>query len=425
MSVLEKAPRTADIGCSREALAGYLQGCGYWATPEDRQRYGYVLSPSAYLLSPAQQAQLERLAVATHAAVRATNERLCGIAAKKSPSTHEEGRLIGIANSASRSLLRPLDGVREIPPIIKADLVQDPDGGFHIVEADVYNPRGLGFCAFIEGSFQEFSPSASYAGRLNPGPRYIGTWRTARLLEKAKRYGGPCYVVVSEFERFYENAFVAFARLMKPFGVEVELVRERDLARDRGRIPGEGADLLIIPESLNTHPAVREDLLARYREGRLNLFFPPVAYLGSKALLPALRACEGMEEFIPPSALVGRRCGDPREAVDLARPAVLKAAVSSGMKGVWFSDLDPDFGAALGKAEKLGKPTYILQEQVPQEPVPIAVFEDDGSRVVKDYYLRVTAYVSEGGIIDAEVTGRPDRKVHGAPDCIMIPTAFA
>lgn len=69
-------------------------------------------------------------------------------------------------------------------------------------------------------------------------------------------------------------------------------------------------------------------------------------------------------------------------------------------------------------------PNCILQKQVPQVGVPIAVFGDDGARVVQDYYLRIIAYVTADGILDVEVTGRPDRKVHGAPDCIQIPTIF-
>jgi hypothetical protein len=414
MNALAKAPRTADIGCSREQLRTYLQECGYWANEEDEARYHYVLSPSAYILSPSQQTQLDRLGKTTHAAVRAINARLCDIAKEKSPSSHSDARLIGIANSASRSLLRPLHGVREVPPVIKVDLVEDPYGRFHIVEVDTYNPRGLGFCAFLEGSFNRFSTV----------PRYWGTWGTARRLDKARKFPGPWYVVVSEYERFYENAFVVFKNAMALADTEVVLVREQSLAHDRSLIPGEGANLLIIPESLNVYPAVRDDLLARYQEGRLNVFFPPVAYLGSKALLPYLRECDGMQEFIPPSALVGKKCGDPEALVDTTRPTVLKAAVSSGMKGVYFSDLDKNFPDALVRARALGKPTWILQEQVPQETTTIPVFTKSGDVEVRDYYLRITAYITEKGTLDAEVTGRPDRKVHGAPDCIMIPTVF-
>lgn len=414
MTVLEKTAQTASFGVSKSALATYLKDVGYWPTPEDRQRYEYVLSPSAYVLSPRQSEQLERLGKKTHQAVEALNNRLVDIAAQKSPSSHEEARLVGIANSASRSLLRPLNGERKVPPIIKVDLVQDGGGNFHIVEVDTYNPRGLGYVALLDWSYRKHAVQ----------PRYWGMHSIGLTLSNANVYGDVWYLIVSEYERFYENSFEVFRRAMALSNIEIRLVRERDLSTNRSLIPGEGANLIIIPESLNKYPDVREDLLARYHQGTLNLLFPPVAYLGSKGFLPYLREYDGMSEFIPPSALVGKKCGDPYALVNASRPLVLKANVSSGMKNVFFSDLDPEFGEMLTRASSLGKPTWILQEQVPQQPVPVAVFRNDGSTETRDFFLRITAYVSSKGIVDAEITGRPDRKVHGAPDCIMIPTVF-
>lgn len=406
-----------DLGLARRDLESYLAHCGYWGDEEARRRYGYVLSPSALVLSKTQQQDLERLAVSTHAAVRTLNNRLCDIGAQVSPSTHEDALLLRLGNVAMRGLLKPSAGVRAVPPVIKVDLVMDPDGRFHIAEVDTYNPRGLGFVTLLEESIH-FELKRNAANRAFK--RYPGTGGVAQVMRDLAP-GKQWFLLVSEFERFYQASFAVFANALLRYGVAAKLLREQDIANGLTSVP-EGAQLLAIPDTLNVYPAVRENLLSRYQAGELQTLFPPVAYVGSKAFLPYLRACEGMEEFIPASALVGKKCRSQEQLVDVTKPLVLKATVSSGMKGVYFSDLDPEkYASILASARTLRNPSWILQEQVHQKSSSVVVFDEDGERVVRDYYLRVTAYVSEQGIVDVEVTGRPDRKVHGAPDCIMVP----
>lgn len=407
-----------DLGLARRDLESYLVHAGYWGSEEARRRYGYVLSPSALVLSKTQQQDLERLAVSTHTAVRTLNNRLCDIGAQVSPSTHEDALLLRLGNAATRGLLKPSAGVRAVPPVIKVDLVMDPDGRFHIAEVDTYNPRGLGFVTLLEESIR-LELEQGVHGRLFK--RYPGTGGVAQVMRDTAPKE-KWYLLVSEFERFYQASFQIFANVLQSrYGLSVTLLREEELARGTSDIP-QGAQLLAIPDTLNTYPAQRDHLLSRYRSGGLSTLFPPVAYVGSKAFLPYLRTCEGMEEFIPASALVGKKCRSQEQLVDVTKPLVLKATVSSGMKGVYFSDLDPEkYASTLASARTLRNPSWILQEQVHQKSSSVVVFDEDGERVVRDYFLRVTAYVSEQGIVDVEVTGRPDRKVHGAPDCIMVP----
>jgi len=407
MGIIGNSPSIVDLGTSREDLLSYYRQSGYWGTEELARRYACDLSPCAFLLSGSRQEELERLGQHTYAAVQQLNVRLCQIAG----SSHippRDGHFLRIANAATRGLLRPLDQETAIPPAIKVDMVLG-DEGFRIAEVDVYNPRGYGFSAFLEGSVPESLRGARYPG-------------VSLLSELLKEKGGrEWYAVVSHHERFYRETFAILARALAPHGIRMGVVDEEALALGRTQIP-EGTGVLAIPASLNLHPKVRTELLERRAAGEIALFYPPVAYLESKAFLPYLRTCEGMEEFVPRTHLIGRSIETP----DMTGPLVLKAAVSSGLKGVVFSELDPiEFSEGVEHARTMRTPSWILQEQVPQQPVPLTVFDKSGERVVRDYYLRFIAYVTAQGIIDVEITARPDPKVHGAPDCVQIPTVFA
>lgn len=407
MNTVSLTQPIVDLGHKRDALDSYLATSGYWGTTEDRERYNYVLSPCAYGITQRQQQDLERLGRTLFRAVEDLNQKLCTIGSGKGPSTHDEGRLFRLANTAARSLLRPTDGELRIPPILKVDLVQDREGRYFVVEADAYNPRGLGYIALLEGTVPE-----QYA-------RYPGVRGVVERLQSLPRWS----LIVSEFERYYETPFRIFAQAATKLGVPVSIVREHELALGGLDLLHEG--VVTIPESLDQHPHVRDLLLHARTDGRIETFFPPVAYLGSKAFLPTLRLYPGMDEFIPPSRLVGKKTGRSDEGIDFGKSLVLKAAVSSGLKKVFFSDLDGmQFETALAAAMGQKTPGWILQEQVQQEAVPVPVFDSLGARTTVDYFLRITAYICAEEVLYVEVTGRPDRKVHGAPDCIQIPTVL-
>lgn len=414
----------ADLGVSRAYLEKHLRECGYWANPERRERYAYVLSPCVYVASSRQEADLERLAVRTYAAVQKLNEELCALA-RKNHLTKDEARFLQLGNAASRSLLRPQDQVTRIPPVIKVDIVQDIFGRYQVAEVDAYNPRGFGYAAMLEQSLDS---------RMKLR-RFPGIEELARIFEATQGEDSiwPWFVVVSEYERFYRAPYEILSRALKRQGMHFPTLSAREAFGILRAPTEEGvmqmrAGFLSIPDTLFAEePQVRERFLSLYREGYLKSLYPPVAYLGSKAFLPFLRAQEGVAEFIPPTSLVGKLYGEEeiRESTSRAE-LVLKATVSSGMKGVYFSDIDrTEFETALVQARQQRNSSWILQEQVPQAKVPVIVFDDEGKRQTQDYYLRITAYISEGGIVDAEVTGRPDRKVHGAPDCIQIPVVLS
>ena len=349
-----------------------------------------------------------RLAKNTFAAVQNLNRNLCALSSQKMLD-HKEAELLRIANKASRSLLRPLDQETRIPPMFKVDLVLNSRGQFFIAEVDVYNPRGLGYAVLLEKSLLG----------LPTQRRFPGMNGLRDILSSHVAPGAVLYVLISEFERYYETAFGILCEELRGHGIDAKMVRESTFSS--ALIKNEGA-LLSIPDTLDRRPGFREELISAYLSRRIQTVYPPVAYLGSKALLPYLRDEEGMSEFIPETLLVGKKRREWQGMLSSGKHHVLKAAVSSGMKAVHFSDLDPDeFKEKLSMAAALKNPSFVLQEQVAQAPTAVTVFDDEGSRIVGEYYFRVTAYVTAEGVLDVEVTGRPDRKVHGAPDCIQIP----
>lgn len=406
---------TVDMGMSRDGLERYLKWSGYWGDAYLRKRHAYVLSPCAYVMDHSWAHWFDRVAKDLYQGLRNLNSYLCDLAAQKS-HTHEEARFMKLATPAARSLLRPIDGVRDVPPVLKIDFVPDTFGVPYIAEVDAYNPRGLGYASLLDGSI----PSGFRKYRQG-GSRVLGD--IASVFPKNVDEKQPLHILVSEFERYYTTAFTIFAEELSRRERPTKLLHESECREDAGRVASVHS-LLMIPESMNTAPVARDELLERYKSGDLQLFYPPVPYLGSKAFLPYLQTQKGLGEVIPKSVLVGRD-GAHKEVVASGKPLMLKAVVSSGMKGVYFSDLDAAvFTQTLETAESMRKSAWIVQEQIPQSPLRVTIFDAQGKRVTKEYYLRLTAYIDAYGLLDLGITGRPDRRVHGASDCIMLPVLF-
>ncbi len=389
----------------RSEIDSYLVSIGYWATQELRRKNTYVLSPAAYALTCTQSQQLEVLARTVYAAMRTLSERLSALSQERS-LTNSDAQFLALANAGIRGLLGPKDIGGAVPPIMKVDMMQDTDGCYRIAEVDAYNPRGLAFMALLDESLPKYHP-----------PVGGGVAAVARMM---KACGGAASwtIIVSEMERFYKPALHVLQASLTRQGVTTNIVDECDISNDE--LVGE--HVLIIPESLNRNIEGRARLVARYRSGELKTLYPPAAYLGSKAFLPFLSQQAGMSQFIPSCSLVSKKT-DPASIAN-GTPTVLKGVMSSGLKQVIFSDDDAQlFAAKYAEAREMKRPSWILQHSVQQESIRIPVYldESDTKGHFKEYFLRITAQISETGLVGVEVTGRPDKKVHGAPDCIQIP----
>ena len=385
-----------DLGLSVRDVQQYLVGCGYWGTETLRARNACTLTPCALALSRDALNGLDQLARQTYAALASTQQRIHALATARS-LTNADAAFVKLARRAARDLLAPGE-CELVPPVVKLDCVIT-DGSFKVVEVDAYNPRGYGYLALLNA----LVPTGKRAG--------------GGIAELAKRMraqsDGAWRFLVPEYERYYEPGYRILCAALAAEGIDAICVRESELV--------DGADLdmatFVIPDTLHELPALRTALMGRYREGCLTTFYPPCAYLGTKALLPTIAA--EASGYVPKTALVSRM-HDPRAA--FSGETLLKGVVSSGMKQVLFSDEDGDaFERAYLDARQQKTPQWVIQEAVSQAPIPVTVFGEDGARRVAPYYLRVIAYATRDGLLGAEVTGRPDRRVHGAPDCVQMP----
>ena len=403
--------QTADMGLTRDSLESYLVRIGYWADMELRRRNAYVLSPSAYVVSARQRYDLERLSRATYAAVKQLSSKLTFLANEKSIS-NSDARFLALATSSTRGLRHPSQSDGAVPPVMKVDLVQNAEGKYFIAEVDAYNPRGFGYLGFLDETVPQ---------ELRLGGRGMGITGLADLMRRSSRYDyGEWVLIASDFERYYEPSFNILSALLKERGVYLNVIRECEKQDSAFRC----CNVFCVPESMHKNISARSFLAEEWKSGGVHLFYPPAAYLGSKAFLPFLRTQQGMDEFIPDCSLVDKK-NDPLPAFK-GTPVVLKGVMSSGLKKVIFSDAEQErFAKEYAVARATKNPQWVLQAQVPQQPVPIIVFDNDGERITRDHFLRITAYVTEDGLLGAEVTGRPDKAVHGAPDCIQIPAIYA
>lgn len=401
---------------SQQQLETYLEKTGYWGTPYLRERNQFVMSPCAYYVSTAQQNELAVIGKEIYAALGRIAQQIYSISVKK-PRNRDEQELIGIATRSSKKLLTPEDTVdSSIPPVIKVDMVQDLNGNYFVVEVDAYNPRGLGFNALLDGKALLSHKECKTYGTIAVLAQLILQFNSA----------GTVTYIVSEHERYYEPSFQILQQELGKFGVDMVLVRERD-CKDAAKVIDQitcrtKGCVFMIPESLED-PELRSALLSGYKDHSLQFFFPPKAYLGSKLLLPYMNSHKQVNGFIPSTVLMSKY--HDIEKMNFNGEMVLKAGQSSGMKGVLFSDLNPEeFKKCFAEESKKKRPSWVLQRHVSQKSLSLEVF-DRGNTRFQDYYLRIIAQFSANGVIGLDITGRPDRMVHGAPDCVMIPAILA
>ena len=131
-----------------------------------------------------------------------------------------------------------------------------------------------------------------------------------------------------------------------------------------------------------------------------------------------------IRQYIPPTTLVSKRnATEVASWVNGDRNVVLKGNVASGLKSVFFSaDKKEEYVKNLLVATSMKQPSYIMQEEVQQKTFRLPYYKNNGTLEYADWYLRLIIHVdSSGQVVDAEITGRRTKDVHGAPDCIQLP----
>lgn len=420
---------------TRKQLEQVVADSGLWNSGQEN--YKFVLSPDVFRLSCAQKQEVEELGTSLQECLSGLG-RIAAIAATPTLSSCEMwGRIGRILRVGLPSLYNGLATIRpgRTPTICKVDIMEDNQSHLHVAEIDGHNKHGLGYSTLG----QRFRKLCFPKAQAFPG--------VAVALAKAVKAQNPksanLVVLYADQERFYDPDFRILQQEMQKYGVQVNVVPELKLAEKKSAELKEflKSQTLWLDLPVMYHNDRLGKMLAEfYQEGRVDFLLPPKPFFGSKAVLGLLRNEERDEEleavlrsqipgkyltslrrFLPQTFLI-RKGRDPAFWQELCRHKrfVLKECVASGMKGTIFSD-DEEFEAELARACQ-SQFLYVLQEEVPVATRRFSYFDEEGDLKEDRWYTRITVHFNFKKVADVIATARPDKKVHGAPDCLQLGT---
>ncbi len=391
-----------------------------WGSVEMKNRYGYVLSPSTFKLTKSMHEQLKEIGLLVadyQKGLILLNTHL----AKNNPTEDVFMRRIFKGSLAGLPLLETSRGV----PICKVDIMIDQNDNLFIAEIDGYNPRGLCYAVFLQDIQKQIG---------NNEKLFVGVMPT--IIKYLEDIGSDTLEwMYSNRERYYEPVFKIFSKIMKEtYNINVPIININELNLKMNSKPKS-----IIPwgASYETERNNIDILIENYKKNSKNFFFPLAPWMSTKAMFafitdPSERSVykdffknENYEKYLPKTIFVGRNM-KPKidEFISLHPECVLKQNISSGMKGVFFNDSEK-FITKLSEATSIKSPQWTLQKKIDQKKFELSIFNENGDIENINDYIRICAYVTtDGKVVDAEVTGRPEPDVHGAPDCVMMPCTF-
>ena len=398
--------------------------------------HGFILSPSVYEVSQQKREELDAIGGALHDCLAGIG-RIAVIAFNpKLAHSSTWGMIKKVLHTGVPAVYHDimLQNPGTVPCICKVDIMESSEGEYRIAEIDGHNKHGLGYSTLTARIRRAMMPEAKSFPSV-----------AVTITEEIKRRDKSSAVMLyADQERFYLPEFCIFKSELAVHGIELIVIAESDVRIREGKaiMNGNGKDHdLFIDLPFLYHNRDLDTLLAQcYRAGEIDFLIPPKPFLGSKAVLALLRNDTGNEEleailksqirsaslsllrrYIPETYLVHKsrslkkeywqdRCKDKR--------FVLKESVSSGMKGVVFTD-DPRFDVAMARACD-SYYRFILQEEVTNRSRSFQYFADDGRIQQGEWFMRVTVHYAMRRVADIVIVARQDKKVHGAADCIQI-----
>lgn len=422
----------SDQSSSIDGLHKAIEMSGIWRG-ERRSSHAFLLSPSIYKITLGQKRELERLGFALHDCLRG----LCQMAVltgQSSPNCGGAWNKVGkVFATGVPSVYQELQGmhVKDIPRVLKLDLMVNQSGRFKIAEIDGHNKHGLGYSAL--GALMRNAvnnETVSFPGVL------------ASLASEIRRFGfEKLKLFYSDQERFYLPEFEIVKDGLAECGIGCELFSESQAVPEMLQ-----SGLFLDLPFLYARKELYDFIVPAYRDGRVRFMIPPKPFLGGKGVLALIRndaknkhleailrtfinsrSLGIVRSYIPETFLVGREALEASFVTKLVskKRYVLKESISSGMKGTVFSD-GIGFQDALKKAMKANM-NWILQEEVVNQPQEFSWFENGTTSVPSlktsnDWFMRVTVHYVNHRIGDLIVTARRDKSVHGAKDCLQLGT---
>lgn len=398
---------------------------GYFKKSDSR--YRYELSPEPFFLTQNLKIQVDEIGCMVKYYLSGLRSLMKGI-----QESNDHTKVL-LRNSITNALcgLPYIETQKEIP-VVKVDVMIDASGNLKVAEIDAYNPRGMIFAAFQRDVHQ-----GSSLGTFFPGITNI------LLDELTKRNSDSLLWCYAHHERFYERAFSQLKRLLGREGIKITLC-DMEISNTKGLKDWKVANLVPWGMRFGNELYAKELLLSIYKDNEDSFLYPLVPWLGNKVGMGIVSnptnnqnieslvqehfaSIDSMRKYIPKTVLASKRIsGDARSFLEGKETIVLKANVSSGMKGVWIHGLSEGVPTMIGNTLKEKNCNYTLQECVDQKQFSLNSYDPITEELKEDkWFLRMTIFVKANGeVADIVITGRRTPDVHGANDCIQMPCVY-
>lgn len=418
-------------------LQTVLRESGLWQQGREAT-HGFLLSPDVYEIDPLREEELRQIAAALRECLAGIG-RIAAIACSPELGRGKTWGMIaralrtGVPSVYHQIMIR---NPGSTPAVCKVDFM-DTAQGWRIAEIDGHNQHGLGYATLCARMRRAIRPDAlsfpGVAAEVAAAAKAAGT-ATVAFLHGHK-------------DRFYEPESQIFKSELASYGVEMVVLAETQvrIEPDKGAFGPDGRVhryWLAMP-FLQLHEKTAQDMAALYTAGGIQFFIPPKPIFSSKTVLALLRNDAASPEleailhsqipvhhlgllrgYIPPTHLVHK--GIPLDhwlGVCCEKSHVLKATVSSGMKGTVFAD-DAAWDRALQTAADAYY-LYVLQEEVENRSYRFSHYDTSGMAIAGEWHIRVVVHFSRRDVAEVTVTARQDKKVHGAIDCIQLGSVLA
>lgn len=408
-----------------EVIRQIVIDSGLWqGEREDSHRF--ILSPEVYSLSDYELTQLKTLGRSLYAVMQG----LSRIVGKSEDQKVAKGRIwdiirrvssVGIPRSHRRVQTRFPD---DYPVIFKVDLLRS-GGKFWVVEFDGVNTHGFGYTVLLNRIRD--SLISKQARRLR------GTVPTIAEYMHSHYAAMPLFLFVSSNSRFYEPYYRIMTKELLGRGLWTTFSGE--WMEDHEKMLASWHKLALQFPIFRTDSPLQFILAERYAERQLSFLIPPKTFMGSKSVMALLKnelldreleailteeiddaMLESFRSFIPATYLVYPDGQNVLPNFLRGRFWVMKRAISSGSKGTAF--ITPDMVTSRFLANEAPYQT-ILQEELPNDPLMLTYYGEEGEFKVDTWFARFTAHYHFGELVDMDITARRDKLVHGAKDCLM------
>lgn len=412
----------------KNILQSVVDQSGIWMG-QRKQSHNFLLSTSVFQITQEQKSELSALGIALYDCLMGLSH-IATIAYDQQFNYNGKWAFVRkIFSTGVHHVFHELQGlkVKDVPRLLKVDIMINQSGEFKIAEIDGHNKHGLGYSTL----------AMNFRNALHPDCQSLPGVISLLSREVSRLGYSDVKLFYSDQDRFYLPEFEIVAEEFSKHGINCKIISEISCNVEELE-SGLFIDLPVLHSRINLYDVI----VPAYKRGDVKFIIPPKQFMGSKGVLAILRNDLGDEDlesiirafiptrslilvrkYIPETFLVGKQ-GEGLKSIQeriMNKNYVLKESISSGMKGTCFSD-SFDFGDVLLRAAN-SQMNWVLQEEVINQPQTYSWYEEGDDLITSDdWFTRVTVHYVNRQLADIVITARRDKSVHGAKDCIQLGT---